>query len=180
MTYRFGDFSLDVRTRQLLRGGEEAHVSPKAFDLLTILIENRAQAMSKNDLHQKLWPSTYVLETNLAGLVAEIRRALADPAESPLFVRTVHRFRYWFIAPVSQHAVENGSAMKPIKYWLLWDTRQIPLSPGKTCSDGRRMPGCGLTHRACHGITRAFISKASTRRWKTLEARTGRILAGTA
>ena len=52
------------------------HLSPKAFDLLTLLIEYRARAMSKDDLQAALWPSTYVLETNLAGLIAEVRRAL--------------------------------------------------------------------------------------------------------
>ncbi len=83
MTYEFDDFALDVGTRRLLRRGQEVHLSPKALDLLSVLIENREQAMSKADLLDRLWPSTYVADTNLAGLVAELRRALEDSAEDP-------------------------------------------------------------------------------------------------
>ena len=56
--------------------------------------------MSKSELHQHLWPSTHVLDTNLASLIAEIRHTLGDSADSPRYVRTVHRFGYWFIAGV--------------------------------------------------------------------------------
>ncbi len=95
--YRFDEFVLDVGTRRLLRNDRELHLSPKAFELLLALIEHRTQALSKADLQQKLWPSTFVLEANLAGLVAEIRRVLDDPAENPRYVRTVQRFGYWFV-----------------------------------------------------------------------------------
>jgi DNA-binding winged helix-turn-helix (wHTH) protein len=130
MTFRFADFIVDGRTRRLLRGEQEMHLSPKAFDLLTMLLENRAQAMSKADLQQKLWPSTYVLETNLAGLVAEIRHALEDSAETPRFIRTMHRFGYWFIGEVSEDGLPASAPPPGVRYWLMWETRQIPLSPG--------------------------------------------------
>jgi DNA-binding CsgD family transcriptional regulator len=69
---------------------------------MKLQVENRAQAMSKADLQQKLWPSTYVLETNLAGLVAEVRQVLNDSADDPRYIRTMHRFGYWFIGIVSE------------------------------------------------------------------------------
>jgi DNA-binding winged helix-turn-helix (wHTH) protein len=78
VVYRFDDFTLDSGTRRLLSDEQELHLSPKAFDLLITLIENRDRAISKAELQQKLWPSTYVLETNLAGLIAEIRHALDE------------------------------------------------------------------------------------------------------
>ena len=74
MVYRFDDFTLDTATRRLLRAGAERHLSPKAFDLLNFLVANRARAISKTELLQQLWPTTHVLETNLASLVAEIGR----------------------------------------------------------------------------------------------------------
>ena len=83
-----------------MKDGEEIHLSPKSFELLTLLVESRSRAVSREELHQKLWPSSYVLETNLASLVAEIRRALGDSAAHPRYVRTVHRFGYWFIGTV--------------------------------------------------------------------------------
>jgi DNA-binding winged helix-turn-helix (wHTH) protein len=130
VTYCFDEFTLDSDTRRVLRDDQEVHLSPKAFDLLLLLVENRSRAMSKAELHQQLWPSTYVVETNLASLVAEIRRALGDPAEHPRFVRTVHRFGYWFVGTVRDPAGQGLAAGPTVRYWLVWETRQIPLSEG--------------------------------------------------
>lgn len=142
MTYRFEEFTLDSRTRQLLRQGSERHLSPKAFDLVSLLIENRARAMSKAELHEKLWPSTYVLETNLAGLVAEVRRALDDSADQPRYIRTVQRFGYWFIGNAQETADREATVKPPVKYWLVWETRQIALSQGENILG--RAPDAGI------------------------------------
>jgi DNA-binding winged helix-turn-helix (wHTH) protein len=129
VTFRFGPFSLDSRTRQLVRDGTDVALSPKAFQLLLLLVENRSRAMSRDELQQQLWPSTFVLETNLAGLVAEVRRALRDSAEHPTFVRTMHRFGYRFIADVDD--ADAPTPREPaMKFWLLWETRQVPLAEG--------------------------------------------------
>lgn len=129
MRYEFAGFAVDVPTRRLLRNEAEIHLSPKAFDLLVALIENRTQAVSKADLQQKLWPTTYVLETNLAGLVAEVRQALDDDAESPRFIATKHRFGYRFIGDVTE-PTQEAAAATTARYWLVWETRQIPLEAG--------------------------------------------------
>ena len=130
LLYRFDRFTVDVKTRRLLRDHQEQHVSPKAFDLLLLLVENRARALSKAELQQHLWPSTFVLETNIASLIAEIRHALDDPADDPRFVRTMHRFGYWFIGAVAEDASSGLQGTAAIRYWLFWETRQIALSPG--------------------------------------------------
>jgi DNA-binding winged helix-turn-helix (wHTH) protein len=130
VTFRFGPFLLDAATRQLLRDGREMSVSPKAFQLLLLLVENRSRAMSRVELHQQLWPSTYVLETNLAGLIAEIRRALDDTPGTPRFVRTMHRFGYWFIGDVQQSDASREPGEAGPKYWLVWATRRVPLTEG--------------------------------------------------
>jgi DNA-binding winged helix-turn-helix (wHTH) protein len=93
VSFRFDRFVLDSDTRQLLLDGKEIHLAPKAFELLLLLLVNRPRALSKAELLERLWPSTFVEETNLAGLVAEIRRALGDSATRPAYVRTVHSFR---------------------------------------------------------------------------------------
>lgn len=86
--------------------------------------------MSKQELHQSLWPSTFVVETNLASLVAETRRALDDDARKPQFVRTVHRFGYRFIGQVDESAQMRGGAPRAAKPWLVWDVRHVPLADG--------------------------------------------------
>jgi len=130
VTYRFESFTLDSGTRRLLRDGQEVHLSPKAFDLLLSLVENRSRAMSRADLLQHLWPSTFVNETNLAGLIAEIRRALGDVADDPQFVRTMHRFGYWFVGSVREGDAGEEPVKSAARYWLVWETRQVPLTEG--------------------------------------------------
>jgi DNA-binding winged helix-turn-helix (wHTH) protein len=100
MAYRFGRAVLDYEARQLLVDGVEMHLSPKALEMLAILIRNRSRAVPKRELLDELWPSTFVEETNLASLAAEIRRALGDSAREPAFVRTMHRFGYRFVGDV--------------------------------------------------------------------------------
>jgi DNA-binding winged helix-turn-helix (wHTH) protein len=130
VTYRFDGFTLDCRTRRLLRGQQEVRLSPKAFDLLVLLVENRSQALAKGDLQDRLWPSTYVSETNLAGLIAELRRALGDPADEPRYIRTMHRFGYWFIGDAREEQTGEQAVRPAVRYWLVWETRQIPLTEG--------------------------------------------------
>jgi len=126
LTFRFGPFLLDSGTRQLLCDRHEVTLSPKAFQLLLLLVKNRSRAMSRNELQQELWPSTFVLETNLAGLVAEVRRALGDKADSPRFVRTMHRFGYRFIGDVEEADASRLLGDPIRKYWLVWETKQVP------------------------------------------------------
>jgi DNA-binding winged helix-turn-helix (wHTH) protein len=130
LIYRFDDFTLEPATRRLRHGDEDIHLSPKAFDLLLLLVQGRSRAISKDDLHQQLWPSTFVVESNLASLIAEIRRGLRDSAEQPRHVKTIHRFGYWFIGDVVELSPAEKRSRSPIRYWLVWDTRQIALADG--------------------------------------------------
>ena len=131
MTYRFGPFALDTDARQLTRDGEEIHLSPKAFDLLTLLVANRARVLSKTELQARLWPSTFVEETNLATLVAEIRRALRDSPRHARFVRTVHRVGYRFIADTSEPMGPAPSGTVFRRFLLLAAGRQFALREGR-------------------------------------------------
>ena len=129
-TFRFAAFSLDAATRQLLCNTREVSLSPKAFQLLLLLVTNCDRAVSKQDVQQSLWPSTFVLETNVASLIAEIRRALDDDAAKPRFVRTIHRFGYRFIGQVDRSTVAVDQVAPAPEYSLIWDQRQIPLTEG--------------------------------------------------
>ena len=68
---RFGEFTLDVALRQLRGPSGHLHLSTKAFDLLAVLVRNRTRVLSKTELQEQLWPDTFVVETNLASLIAE-------------------------------------------------------------------------------------------------------------
>ena len=94
--WQFGDFELNLDTHELVRAGTPVSLSPKAFQLLDILVENHPKALSKTELQARLWPGTYVVEKNLTNLVSEIRAALGDDPVHPRFIRTVHRYGYAF------------------------------------------------------------------------------------
>jgi DNA-binding winged helix-turn-helix (wHTH) protein len=96
MPIRFDDFELDEGRRQLLRRGEPLRVPAKQFLLLQILIERRPNAVPKRELHDRLWPNTFVSDVNLPSLIADLRTTLGDDAQAPRFIRTVHGFGYAF------------------------------------------------------------------------------------
>jgi DNA-binding winged helix-turn-helix (wHTH) protein len=130
VTYRFARFSLNSDTRELVADGTEVRVSPKALDLLLLLVQHRSRAMSKAELMECLWPSTFVGETNLATLVAELRRALGDAAAESQFVRTVHRFGYRFVAGVTETAMARRGALGETRMYLTSADQQFLLSQG--------------------------------------------------
>src|SRR5436309_14380898 len=107
MPIHFGDFTLDESRRQVVRGDEPLRLSPKAFQLLSILIERSPQAIAKTDLQERLWPETFVTEGNLDGLVAELRQALGDDAKEPRFIRTLYGFGYSFAARTSETSADR-------------------------------------------------------------------------
>ena len=129
MVHRFLDVSLNEDTRQLLKGGREVHLSPKAFELLLLLMRQRERALSKSELQETLWPSTFVGETNLPTLVAEIRRCLEDSAQEPGIVRTIHRFGYRFVAEVDEERFSSKGPTATTMYLSMHDQR-YPLGEG--------------------------------------------------
>lgn len=96
MQVSFGEFVLDLDSRELRRGTEPVRLSPKALQLLQILVDERPKALAKADLQNRLWPETFVVEKNLANLISEIREALGENPSDPRFIRTVPRYGYAF------------------------------------------------------------------------------------
>lgn len=130
MIARFGPFVLDTETRQLRRGDAVLHLSPKAFDLLGVLVEHRPKVLDKNDLQSRLWPDTYVVEGNLNVLIGEIRRALGDVPKDPRFIRTVHGVGYAFCGAV-ELPQEEATGGLPLPCWLVTKDGAIRLKEGE-------------------------------------------------
>src|SRR5687768_9003799 len=96
MRIRFGPFTVDSGTRRLTREDREIPLSPKAFDLLCSLLEQRPNVVEKAALLARIWPDTHVVEANLNVLIGEIRRAISDTAQRSQFIRTVHGIGFAF------------------------------------------------------------------------------------
>jgi DNA-binding winged helix-turn-helix (wHTH) protein len=96
----FGLFRIDPQERVLLRGDEQIPLTPKAFDLLMLLVERSGQVVLKDDLMKLLWPDTFVEESNLGQHVFQLRKALGERAQGSSYIVTVPGRGYRFASPV--------------------------------------------------------------------------------
>jgi len=125
MRVSFEGFVLDTSMRQLSRSGARVHLEPKALELLELLVARRPAAVSKTEIQERLWPDTFVSESSLTGLVAQVRKALDDDRRQERFLRTVHGFGYAFIGEVTL----GGAAATAAR--LVWEDAVFELRPGE-------------------------------------------------
>jgi DNA-binding winged helix-turn-helix (wHTH) protein len=133
MRASFGDCELDTGRRQLVRAGAVVPLPPKALRLIEVLIEARPRALSHHELHEALWPDTFVARTNLSSLVAELRQAIGDGAQPSRFIRTVHGFGYAFegkVVDVST-SLDGPGVAEEVAFRLVLEEREVPLRAGE-------------------------------------------------
>ena len=106
--YEFGPFRLDPAERSLLRDGKAVPLTPKAFELLVLLVENRGHLLKKDELIERVWPNTFVEEANLAQNVSALRKALDDKNGGAQYIETVPKGGYRFTAAVGDHTPAAG------------------------------------------------------------------------
>jgi DNA-binding winged helix-turn-helix (wHTH) protein len=132
MRVRFGKCVLDSETRELLVSGKPFHISPKAFELLEILIESRPRALSKSEIHERLWRDTFVSDGTLTSLLAEVRSAIGDTGPETHLIRTVHRFGYAFSGSAeTENAKSPRRPRVAFAYRMFWRSREIALEQGE-------------------------------------------------
>jgi DNA-binding winged helix-turn-helix (wHTH) protein len=124
---QFGPFALDASRRVLSRDGAALHLTPKAFDLLLLLVGDAPRVVTKAELHERLWPGTFVSDATLVGLVKELRRALDDRHPDARVIRTVHGVGYAFCPDVEG---PPAAAHRPC-HWLVVAGRRIVVGDGE-------------------------------------------------
>jgi DNA-binding winged helix-turn-helix (wHTH) protein/TolB-like protein/tetratricopeptide (TPR) repeat protein len=102
LSYEFAAFRLDPAERRLLRDGEPVALTPKAFDLLVVLVENGGHLLSKEDLLARVWPDQFVEEGNLSFNISELRKALGEGADGRRYIETVRKKGFRFVASVEE------------------------------------------------------------------------------
>jgi TolB-like protein/DNA-binding winged helix-turn-helix (wHTH) protein/Tfp pilus assembly protein PilF len=100
--YAFGDFRLDAGERALYRQNQLIALTPKAFDTLLALIRHAGHIVSKEDLMQQVWPSTFVEEGNLNVHIFALRKVLAEADGNQMYIETIPRRGYRFRAEVQE------------------------------------------------------------------------------
>jgi DNA-binding winged helix-turn-helix (wHTH) protein/TolB-like protein/Tfp pilus assembly protein PilF len=101
-SYQFGPFRILADKRVLLRDGEVVSLSPKAFDVLLLLVEHHGEALDKDRLMEELWPDSDVEESNLAQHVSALRKALGESPSERRYITTIPGRGYKFAADVNE------------------------------------------------------------------------------
>jgi DNA-binding winged helix-turn-helix (wHTH) protein/Tol biopolymer transport system component len=108
--YAFGECSLDVSERRLLRNGVSVPLTPRVFDTLVLLLENAGHLVEKDQFMEKLWPGTFVGEDALTRNISILRKALGESSDSQALIVTVPTRGYRFEAQVGLTSEPDGEA----------------------------------------------------------------------
>ncbi|MBC7927912.1 MAG: winged helix-turn-helix domain-containing protein [Bryobacteraceae bacterium] len=100
---RFGPFDFDPANGELRREGMPKHLQPQPAQVLALLLSQRGEVVTRESLRKAIWGDDTVVDydRSLNFCVAQIRSALGDSSDSPLYIKTVPKRGYQFIAPVS-------------------------------------------------------------------------------
>lgn len=101
LSYQFDDVVIDLRAGRVLRGGVPVSLEPKAFDLLVLLASRSGELVTRQEVLDRVWAGVYVTDNAVARVIAQLRRALGDPARGARFIETVPTRGYRFIEPVT-------------------------------------------------------------------------------
>ena len=110
--FEFDSFRVDVAERQLWRDGKSVFLTPKVFDMLLVLLENRGKTVEKDELIKKVWADTYVEEGSLNRNISTLRKALGDNSHEQKFIKTLPKRGYQFTAQVEEIVEEIPSVSK--------------------------------------------------------------------
>ena len=124
---RFGRFEFDAQTRRVRGDSGEIHLTPKAFELLAVLLEVAPRVVAKRELHMRLWPGGVVADATLVALVKQLRAALGDRDRAAPLIRTVHRVGY-----ALELSPAHRKADLPVvtTCWLTLGQRRLSLMKG--------------------------------------------------
>jgi eukaryotic-like serine/threonine-protein kinase len=136
----FGPFSIDLEERVLRRDGRPVPLTPKAFDVLAALVEQPGRLISKEELLQKVWPDTFVEESNLAYNVFALRKALGDTADNGQYIETIAKRGYRFTAVVTPVKRGNDVSTLPERVPEAPAPEAVPAGPEFQASGEPRQP----------------------------------------
>ena len=112
---QFGPFALDLRSSELLKGSTRLKVPSQSIQILTALLEQPGELVTRDQLRARLWPSdTFVdFEHGLNAAIRRLREALGDSADTPVYIETLPRRGYRFIGPIERASDVPATAVVP-------------------------------------------------------------------
>lgn len=147
---RFGIFQLDTRAEQLLKNGRIVRLKPQPFKLLQLLVKRAGEVVTREDIREALWGAdTYVdFEQGVNSAIKQVREALNEDADHPLYVETVPKRGYRFIAPIEspRDTLPPGLRSTDLKLqkamWL--NIAELQLAEEQRAARERRLIAVGL------------------------------------
>lgn len=121
---RFQSFELDTANQCLWHGKDRVDLTPRAFDVLRYLVEHAGRLVTTNEMLEALWPKTYINPEGLRRYIQQIRQALGDRPEKPIFIETLPKRGYQFIAPL----IRDGAA-EPSGTWAETAKKLVGRNP---------------------------------------------------
>ncbi|HRH41497.1 MAG TPA: winged helix-turn-helix domain-containing protein [Pyrinomonadaceae bacterium] len=106
--YQFDSFRVDATERQLWQDGKHIALTPKVFDILLVLLENKGQTVEKDELIKKVWADTFVEEGSLNRNISTLRKALGDDSTEQKFIKTLPKRGYRFTTKVEEIVEEEN------------------------------------------------------------------------
>ena len=126
----FGECEFDSGQRVVRRHGRAIPLSPRALQLLELLLDRRPEAVAKTEILERLWPGTFVSDASLHNLVTEVRAALGDSPRAARYIRTVPRYGYAFQAEARPMPVLDTARIAASGPRLVSRRREWLLSEG--------------------------------------------------
>jgi DNA-binding winged helix-turn-helix (wHTH) protein/TolB-like protein/tetratricopeptide (TPR) repeat protein len=176
--YAFDDFRLDPVGHALFHGSKLVPLTPKALDILLVLVRSAGHVVRKEELIQAVWPDTFVEEGNLNVNVFALRKALGESSTGQPFIETIPRRGYRFAAPVRLLVSDDdngaraasppvGSAQDAERHPLLQsslsESPTTPSSPTKTASLTRWLLFAGIFVGALLALAWIYVSMTRVR-----------------
>jgi adenylate cyclase len=165
MQFRFADYMLDTKRRELRRGSESIALEPQVFDLLVHLVQNRERVVSKDDLIASVWSGRIVSNSTLTSRVNAVRKAVADNGEEQRLIRTIARKGFRFVGDVSEQSENGERASAGTDGIQPRSTLPLPDRPAIAVMPFTNLSGDHEQEYFSDGIVEEIITALSRMRW---------------
>ncbi|HEV7645825.1 MAG TPA: winged helix-turn-helix domain-containing protein [Pyrinomonadaceae bacterium] len=115
--YNFDDVSVDIENFRVQKNGQTVSLTPRAFDVLALLLKNNGRVVEKQEIFEFVWKDVFVSDNALTKIIKEIRHAFEDPADQPRYIETVPKRGYRFIGTVKNaqdQTVPENDTVSPV------------------------------------------------------------------
>jgi TolB-like protein/DNA-binding winged helix-turn-helix (wHTH) protein/thioredoxin-like negative regulator of GroEL len=162
--YEFDEFRLDAQSRVLRRAGTVVPLTPKAFDVLLLLIQTAGRIVTKDELLKAVWPDSFVEESNLTQTIFMVRKAL-DETTDRRYILTVQGQGYRFLVPVTEAEkntpeIEARGAVPDARP----DARSVPEIRLDSHGRGARWRAAVIT---CAAVALVLIAVYAIGKWRS-------------